>query len=79
MTPGDITITPVGPPTRWRQAGQSLVLLIRLAPACIRAIAGDECAIDPDRFEIREVFSARDLQIEDPRQSTADGARARGC
>jgi AraC family transcriptional regulator len=65
MTPGDITITPVGPPTRWRQAGQSLVLLIRLAPACIRAIAGDECAIDPDRFEIREVFSARDLQIED--------------
>jgi AraC family transcriptional regulator len=65
MTPGDITITPVGPPVRWRQAGQSLVLLVRLSPAYIRTVAGDECAMDPDRFEIQPVFSARDTQIED--------------
>jgi AraC family transcriptional regulator len=65
MTPGDLTITPVGPPVRWRQAGQSLVLLMRLSPAYIRTMAGDECAIDPDRFEIQPVFSARDPQIED--------------
>lgn len=65
MTPGDVTITPVGPPVRWRQVGQSLVLLMRLSPAYIRAIAGDECAIDPDRFDIQPVFSVRDPQIED--------------
>lgn len=65
MTPGDVTITPVGPPVRWRQVGQSLVLLMRLSPAYIRTIAGDECAIDPERFEIQPTFSARDPQIED--------------
>jgi AraC family transcriptional regulator len=64
MTAGDVTITPVGPPVRWRQVGQSLVLLMRLSPAYIRTIAGDECAIDPDRFEIQPVFSARDPQVE---------------
>jgi AraC family transcriptional regulator len=64
MTPGDVTITPVGPPIRWRQVSQSLVVLMRLSPACIRTIAGDECAIDPDRFEIQPAFSVRDPQIE---------------
>lgn len=64
MTPGDVTITPVGPPVRWRQAGQSLVLLVRLSPQHIRAVAGDDWPAGADRFDIHPVFSARDAQIE---------------
>src|SRR3982751_1850338 len=59
MAPGDIAITPVGPAVRWAQSGQSLVILLRLAPAYIWSVAGEECALDPDRFELREVFAAR--------------------
>ena len=62
---GDVTITPSGPPTRWRQAGHSLVILLRLAPSYIRTVAGDECALDPDRFEIQGRFTTRDARIED--------------
>jgi AraC family transcriptional regulator len=65
MAAGDVVITPVGPPVRWAQSSQSLVILLRLAPACISGIAGDECAIDPDRFELREVFATRDPTLED--------------
>jgi AraC family transcriptional regulator len=64
MGPGDVTITPVGPPVRWTQSSQSLVILLRLTPAYVRAIASDECAIDPDRFEIRDEFATRDAKIE---------------
>ena len=62
---GDVTITPSGPPTRWRQAGHSAVILLRLAPSYIRTVAGDECALDPDRFEIQGRFTTRDARIED--------------
>lgn len=62
---GDVTITPVGPPTHWRQTGQSLVLLLRLSPDYIRSVAGDECALDPDRFEIQGRFGIRDECIDD--------------
>ena len=62
---GDVTITPSGPPTQWRQAGQSLVILLRLAPSYIGTVAGDECALDPDRFEIQNRFTTRDARIED--------------
>ena len=65
MNAGDVTVTPVGPPTRWRQTGQSLVVLLRLSPAYVRNVAGDECALDPDRFEIQGRFTTRDAQIED--------------
>jgi AraC family transcriptional regulator len=65
MHPGDVTITPAGPPTHWRQPGHSLVVLVRLSPAYVAAVAGDECALDPERFEIRQVFSARDATIEE--------------
>jgi AraC family transcriptional regulator len=64
MDVGDVTITPVGAPVRWQQDGHSLVLLLRLAPGYVRAVAGDECALDPDRFEIRAVFAQRDPTIE---------------
>ena len=65
MSAGDVTVTPVGPPTRWQQVGQSLVVLLRLAPECVRTVAGDECALDPDRFEIQGAFGVRDVTIED--------------
>lgn len=65
MIAGDVAVTPVGPPTRWRQAGQSLVVLLRLSPAYVRSVAGEECALDPDRFEIQGSFTTRDAQIED--------------
>jgi AraC family transcriptional regulator len=31
----------------------------------VRNVAGDECALDPDRFEIQGSFAARDARIED--------------
>ena len=65
MRAGDVSITPAGPPTRWRQSGQSLVVLMRLAPAYLQTVAGDECALDPDRFEIQEMFGGRDACLED--------------
>ena len=64
MSTGDITVTPVGPPTHWQQAGQSLVILLRLSPAYVRTVAGDECAVDPDRFEIQGNFATRDPHLE---------------
>jgi AraC family transcriptional regulator len=64
MNPGDVTITPVGPATHWQQAGHSLVVLLRLSPAYVRTVAGDECAMDPDRFAIQGVFSVRDRLID---------------
>jgi AraC family transcriptional regulator len=60
MRAGDVTITPVGPATHWRQLGQSLVVLLRLSTAYVRTVAGDECALDPKRFEIQTVFATRD-------------------
>ena len=65
LSVGDVTITPAGPPTRWRQAEQSLVVLLRLSPAYVRGVAGDECALDPDRFEIQGCFATRDGRIDD--------------
>ncbi len=65
MTPGEIAITPEGPPTRWQQSGHSLVVLLRLSPAYVRTVAGDEFAMDADRLEIQTVFSTRDTFIED--------------
>jgi AraC family transcriptional regulator len=64
MEPGDVTITPVGSPVRWQQDGHSLVLLLRLSPSYVRTVAGDECAMNPDRFEIQTVFARRDPAIE---------------
>jgi AraC family transcriptional regulator len=65
MNPGDITITPVGPPVHWQQPGLSLSVLLRLSPDYVRTVAGDECALDPDRFDIQDTFVARDRRIED--------------
>lgn len=64
MSAGDVAITPRGPPVRWQQAGQSLVILLRLASAYVRMVAGDECAMDPDRFDLQVVFATRDEVIE---------------
>lgn len=65
MNPGDITITPVGPPVHWQQPGSSLTVLLRLSSEYVRMVAGDECASDPDRFDIQDTFAARDPHIED--------------
>jgi len=64
MSPGDITITPVGPPVHWRQSGLSLSVLLRLSPEYVRTVAGDECALAPDRFDIQDTFVARDPHID---------------
>ena len=78
VTAGDVVITPVGPPTRWRQTGHSLVILLRLAPAYVQAVAGDECAMDPDRFEIQCVFAVRDPCIEELAQGLLAGLELEG-
>ena len=49
----------------WRQSGLSLSVLLRLSPEYVRTVAGDECALDPDRFDIQDCFVARDPHIED--------------
>jgi AraC family transcriptional regulator len=76
---GDVTITPYGPPTRWRQAGQSLVVLLRLSPSYIRTVAGDECALDPDRFEIQSRFTTRDARVEDIARRLLAGLELEGA
>ena len=75
---GDVSITPAGPPTRWQQSGQSLVVLMRLAPAYLQTVAGDECALDPDRFEIRPAFAVRDPRIEELARQLLAGLEMEG-
>jgi AraC family transcriptional regulator len=79
MVPGDIAITPVGPPVRWTQSSPSIVILLRLTPAYVRAIASDECAIDPDRFEIQARFGARDARIDDLARRLLAGLELEGA
>ena len=79
MSAGDIAITPAGTPVRWAQSSQSLVILLRLSPQYVRSIAGDECALDPDRFEIRDVFSTRDATIDNIGRSLLTGLEAEGA
>ena len=79
MNAGDITITPVGPPTRWQQAGHSLVVLLRLSPAYVRTVAGEECALDPDRFEIQTVFSTHDHVVEELARRLLTGLELEGA
>ena len=62
---GDVVITPVGSPVRWVQVGQTLAIVLRLSAESVRAVAGDEYALDPDRFAIREAFPTRDATIDD--------------
>jgi AraC family transcriptional regulator len=63
--PGDIIITPVGEPKRWQHTGENVVILLRLSPAFVQSVAGEEFALDPARFEIQDNFGTRDAQIED--------------
>jgi AraC family transcriptional regulator len=39
---GDVTITPFGSPKRFQHAGENIVILLKLAPALILSIAGEE-------------------------------------
>ncbi|HEY3533198.1 MAG TPA: AraC family transcriptional regulator [Casimicrobiaceae bacterium] len=65
MRVDDVTITPAGPPTRWRQSGHSLVVLVRLAVDYVRRVAAEECALDPECVELQGTFGARDARIAD--------------
>jgi hypothetical protein len=60
---GDVIVTPVGEPKRWQHAGEVVVVLLKLSPSFVQSIAGEECAIDPARFEIRDNFGTADPQI----------------
>jgi AraC family transcriptional regulator len=60
---GDVTITPFGEPKRFQHAGENVVLILRLAPAFVQQVAGDEYALDPTRFELRENFGAPDPEL----------------
>jgi AraC family transcriptional regulator len=79
MSAGDVAITPVGPPTRWQQTGHSLVVLLRLSPAYLQMVAGDECAMDPDRFEIQSIFATRDAYIEELARRLLAGLELEGA
>ena len=64
MRPGDVTLTPPGPPVRWSQAGLSVVILVRLSAEYVRTIAGDDHAMDPDQFEVQPMFARPDARID---------------
>jgi len=65
MAVDDVTITPAGPPTRWRQSAHSLVVLVRLAVDYVRRVAAEECALDPQCVELQGTFGGRDARIAD--------------
>jgi len=60
---GDVTITPHGEPKRFQHTGENVVVLLRLAPAFVQEVAGDEYALDPDRLELRENFGTPEPQL----------------
>jgi len=60
---GDVTITPCGEPKRFQHAGENVVLLLKLAPAFVQDVAGEEYALDPERFELRENFGVADPEL----------------
>ena len=60
---GDSTLTPAGEPKRFQHAGECVVVLLRLAPAFVQHVAGDEYALDPNRFELRENLGTPDGEL----------------
>ncbi len=60
---GDVTVTPCGEPKRFAHAGDNIVALIRLAPAFVRAIAGEELGLSDHRVEIVENPGGRDARL----------------
>jgi len=60
---GDVTVTPCGEPKRFQHAGEAVVLLLRLDPAFMQQVAGDEYALDPARFELRENLGVPDPDL----------------
>ena len=63
MRGGDVTLTPIGEPKRFQHAARTSSLLLRLAPAFVQRIAGDEYALDPSRFELRENLGTSDPEL----------------
>jgi AraC family transcriptional regulator len=49
---GETTITSAGAPKRFQHGGDNVVILVRLAPAFVHGLAGEEYAQDPSRFEV---------------------------
>ena len=60
---GDVTLTPFGEPKRFQHAGENVVLLLLLAPDFVQQVAGDEYALDPARFELRENLGTSDPEL----------------
>jgi AraC family transcriptional regulator len=60
---GDITITPSGEPKHFQHAGENVVILLKIAPPFVQQVAGDEYALDPARFELRENFGSPDPEL----------------
>jgi AraC family transcriptional regulator len=60
---GDITITPSGEPKHFQHAGENVVILLKIAPPFVQQVAGDEYALDPARFELRENFGSTDPEL----------------
>jgi AraC family transcriptional regulator len=77
--PGDVIITPVGEPKRWQHAGENVVVLLRLDPSFVQHVAGEECAIDPARFEIQDNFGTRDPQLESLGRQLLGGLEREGA
>lgn len=78
VRPGDVTITPAGAPKRFQHGGDIMVILVKLEPWFVQHVAGDECAIDPTRFEIQENPGATDPQIADIGQRLLAGLESEG-
>jgi AraC family transcriptional regulator len=63
VRPGDVIITPAGPPKLWRQKQDAEYILVRIAPAFLRRIVDNEPSAS-DRVELLDNFGSRDLEIE---------------
>ena len=55
VRPGDVTVSPRGAPKRFRHAGDNVVIVVRLEPEFLDAMARDECEVEPSRCELQEV------------------------
>ena len=61
VRPGHVTVAPRGEPKRFRHAGESAVIVVRLNPAYVSRVAVEaDCAIDPARSALVDNFGTRD-------------------
>ena len=61
VRPGHVTVTPPGEPKRFRHAGESAVIVVRLSPAYVARVAAEaDCAIEFARGGLVDNYGTKD-------------------